>query len=85
MQRVDSLLERNILNKATHAEIVDAYNYLMQMRFRHQVDMINNGLQPDNFINLDELTHMEKVMMKKTFSQVGSFQKHLSYDFSGTA
>ncbi len=85
LQRIDTLLERNILNKATHAEIVDAYNYLMQMRFRHQVKMINDGLEPDNFINLDELSHMEKLMLKKTFSQVSSFQKHLSYDSSGIA
>ncbi len=85
LQRVDTLLERNIINTATHAEIVGAYNYLMQMRFRHQVTLINEGLAPDNFINLDELSHMEKMMLKKTFSQVSSFQKQLSYDSSGVA
>ncbi len=85
LQRIDTLLERNIINSATHAEIVGAYNYLMQMRFRHQVKMINDGLAPDNFINLDELSHMEKVMLKKTFSQVSSFQKHLSYESTGIA
>lgn len=82
LQRLDILLEKNILNKATHAEIVDAYNYLMQMRFRHQVKKIVSDLPPDNYLNIDELSHMEITMLKKTFSQVGSFQKHLAYDFS---
>ncbi len=82
LQRLDLLLERNVLNKATYEEIVDTYNYLMQMRFRHQVNMINTGKKPDNFLNLDELSHMETIMIKKTFSQVGSFQKHLVNDFS---
>jgi signal-transduction protein with cAMP-binding, CBS, and nucleotidyltransferase domain/PAS domain-containing protein len=82
LQRLDILLEKNVVNKATHGEIVDAYNYLMQMRFRHQLKMISKELPPDNYVNIDELSHMEITMLKKTFSQVSSFQKSLAYDFS---
>ncbi|MCP3872351.1 MAG: hypothetical protein GY699_04240 [Desulfobacteraceae bacterium] len=85
LQRIEVLMKRDVINDATYEEIVEAYNYLMQMRFRHQVKMINDGKEPDNFINLEEISHMELLMLKKTFSQVTSFQKHMMIDFSGTA
>ncbi len=85
LQRIEVLMKRDVINDATYEEIVEAYNYLMKMRFRHQVKMINDGKEPDNFINLEEISHMELLMLKKTFSQVTSFQKHMMIDFSGTA
>lgn len=50
----------------------------MQIRFKHQVTMMNRGLKPDNHIRLDELNYMEKSVLKKIFSQVGSLQKKLN-------
>ncbi len=85
IQRIEQLHKNGKINSATHTEIIEAYNYLMQLRFKHQVTMIAKGNEPDNHINIDELSHMEKIMLKKTFSQVTSIQKHLSLDFSGAA
>lgn len=85
IERIEQLYKIGKLNRATHTEIIEAYNYLMQQRFRHQVDMIDRGKEPDNFIDLDDLSHMDKVMLKKTFSQVVSMQKQLSLDFTGIA
>ncbi len=78
LQRIDILLEKNVLNKVTHEEIVEAYNYLMQLRFRHQVSMIDRGEPPDNHVNINELTHMEKELFEKIFSQVNRLRKRLS-------
>ena len=78
LQRIDILFEKNVLNKATHEEIVEAYNYLMQLRFRHQVSMIDRGEPPDNHVNINELTHMEKELFEKIFSQVNRLRKRLS-------
>ncbi len=78
LQRIDILFEKNVLNKVTHEEIVEAYNYLMQLRFRHQVSMINRGEPPDNHVNINELTHMEKELYEKIFGQVNRLRKRLS-------
>ncbi len=85
IQRIEQLLKNGKINNATHAEIIEAYNYLMQHRFRHQVNMIDKGEKPDNHINIDELSHMDKIMLKKTFAQVTSIQKHLAMDYSGVS
>jgi len=78
LKRIDILLEKNILNKVTHEEIVEAYNYLMQLRFRHQVSMIDRSEPPDNHVNINELTHMEKELFEKIFGQVNRLRKRLS-------
>jgi len=78
LQRIDYLLEEKVLNKASHEEIVESYNYLMQLRFRHQVRMIDKGDAPDNHVHLSEITHMEKEMLEKIFGQVNRLRKRLS-------
>jgi CBS domain-containing protein len=78
LQRLDLLRDKDFIGKDTHEEISEAYNYLMQVRFKHQVTMMNKGLKPDNHIRLEELNYMEKSVLKKIFSQVGNLQKQLS-------
>lgn len=78
LQRLDLLKQNDFIGESTHEEIYEAYNYLMQIRFKHQVTMMNRGLVPDNHIRLEELNHMEKSVLKKIFAQVGSLQKRLS-------
>ena len=78
LKRIDILLERKVLNKVTHDEIVEAYNYLMQLRFRHQVGMIDRGEPPDNHVNINELTHMEKELFERIFNHVNQLRKRLN-------
>ena len=77
LQRLDRLKSRSFIGRELHEDITEAYNYLMQIRFTHQVNKLNKGEEPDNHIFLDELNYMEKSALKKIFSQVGSLQKKL--------
>lgn len=77
LQRLDRLKSRSFIGRNLHEDITEAYNYLMQIRFTHQVNRLNNGEEPDNHITLEELNYMEKIALKKIFSQVGSLQKKL--------
>ena len=78
LQRIDVLLEKKVLNKAGHEEIVESYNFLMQLRFRHQVAMLDRNEPPDNHVNIDELTHMEKEVLEKILGQVNRLRKRIS-------
>ncbi len=78
LERLDSLKTKSFIGKELHDDITEAYNYLMQIRFRHQVVMLDRGQDPDNHISPDELNYMEKSALKKIFSQVGHLQNKLS-------
>lgn len=82
--RLYRLFVKNILTNANYQEMVKVYDYLMQMRFKHQALALDENRKPDNFINPKQLTDIEHTLLKNTFTQINNFQKRLSYDFTGT-
>jgi CBS domain-containing protein len=82
---LNSLFKKGIIQKNSFDEIVQAYNYLMQIRFIHQTNQIAQNKLIDNFINPEELTQIDIKTLKNTFSQINGIQKRLSYDFTGEA
>jgi len=85
LQRLEKLFEENVIARASRDEMVECYNYLMMLRLQHQVRDLEENKKPDNFINPKKLTQIEQHMLKKIFSQIGNFQKKMSYDFTGIA
>jgi CBS domain-containing protein len=85
LQRLEALLDKGIINRATLAELQQAYNTLMQLRFRHQLEQLMQQQPADNHINPAELTQIEEKNLRAVFAQVASIQKKMGYDFSGEA
>jgi len=56
----------------------------MQMRLTHQAAQINHGLVPDNAIDLQTLTQLERSVLKKVFADITVFQARLETDFART-
>lgn len=85
LERLDGLLKKGIINKTTYEELKQSYNYLMQLRFKHQSEQIMENGYADNYVNPDNLTQIDQKTLKNIFSQILSIQKKLSYDFTGEA
>ncbi len=78
LQRLAGLLEMKGISNSLHDEIVETYDFLMRLRFKHQVLCVDEGKEPDNHIPLSHLTHMEREMLEKVFGQLGDLRKKLS-------
>ena len=52
LERLQALFAKGILKKNSYDEIVLAYNFLMQLRFRHQATQLTEDKEFDNFINI---------------------------------
>ena len=85
LDRLEGLLKKGIINRNTYEELKQAYNYLMQLRFKHQAEQIMENVSADNYINPNSLTQIEQKTLKNIFSQILSIQKKMSYDFTGEA
>ncbi len=85
LERLDGILEKGIINKTTYEELKQSYNYLMQLRFKHQSEQIMENIFADNYINPNGLTQVEQKTLKNIFTHILSIQKKLNYDFSGEA
>ena len=85
LDRLNKLWQLNIIAGQTYHELEQAYNVLMQIRFKHQTTALAKNLSPNNFINPANLTQIEQKTMKNTFTQITGIQKKLSYEFTGEA
>ena len=64
---------------------MQAYTTLTQMRLAHQAGQVGREIPPDNHLSLDELTHLERSILKKIFADIAVFQARIQMDFARTA
>ncbi|MCX8155693.1 MAG: DUF294 nucleotidyltransferase-like domain-containing protein [Verrucomicrobiae bacterium] len=84
LERLHRLRDLGVLLPGSHDELVQAYTALMQMRLAHQAAQIGRGEPPDNFLPLEELTQIERSVLKKIFADIAVFQARLQTDFART-
>ncbi len=83
--RLERLHAIDALQDESYRGLIQAYGHLMQLRFRHQAEMIRANRQPDNSIDPRSLTQIEAGTLKNTFSQISLIQKKVTFDFRSTA
>ena len=82
--RLEKLKQLNQISENIYNEIIVGYNYLMLLRFKFQTNLILLNKTPNNLINIDELTDIEKTTIKKIISAISNLQTQISFDFKGT-
>ena len=86
LTRLFRLYTKNILTNKEYNDIVQSYNYLMDLRFRRQITTImDEGTKPDNYINPGNLSYLDQQMLREIFKMTEKLQQKLHYDFTGIA
>jgi signal-transduction protein with cAMP-binding, CBS, and nucleotidyltransferase domain/PAS domain-containing protein len=85
LDRLRRLRDDGRLVAPSHDELAQAYGALMQMRLAHQAAQVQRGEAPDNAIDLQKLTQLERSMLKKIFADIAVFQARLETDFARTS
>jgi CBS domain-containing protein len=67
LERIRDLKDKHGIVQEYADELEHAFEYVMLLRIRHQYSQIKAGKNPDNFINPDHLTNMEKKGLKDAF------------------
>ncbi len=83
IDRLNALVEQNVLQESSGAEIVSAYDLLMRLRLQHQAAMVTTDQVADNVINYRGLGQPEQTLLNQSFAQIAAVQKRISYDFLG--
>jgi CBS domain-containing protein len=83
VDRLQGLFRTSVLKKDSYNELMQAYDFLMLLRYKHQARLISEHKEPDNFINIKDLTHIELTTLKQAFSHIAMVQKRIKFDFPG--
>ncbi len=86
LTRLFRLYTKNVLTKKEYNNIVQSYKYLMDLRFRRQITTImDEKKKPDNYINPENLSYLDRQMLREIFKMTEKLQQKLNYDFTGIA
>ncbi len=69
-----------ISNKLMH-DFTEALSFLMLLRVKNQLKQIEENKPVNNKINLNDLSDIEKIMLKKIINTISDHQNHLSMEF----
>ncbi len=70
LARLKALHDADFINRELWASANDAYELQMQQRLIHQLTQMEEGKTPDNHINPEQLTELERRMLKDAFAVI---------------
>jgi len=74
LERLQQLRTRHSIVRDHFDELEHAFEFVMLLRIHHQFEQIQQGLPPDNFINPNELSNLEKKTLKESFNLMSKIQ-----------
>lgn len=81
LDRLRLLQEGQYLSHGLCSEVIEAYECLMHLRLVHQLEMLEAGRQPDNHINPQDLSDLERQTLKEAFAVITRLQDTVRRDF----
>lgn len=78
VDRVKELNNLGILDKEFASEIIETFNLLVTIRLKSQLEKLDKDQETNNYINPDELTTMDKDLLKDALKIVNRFKKFLT-------
>jgi PAS domain S-box-containing protein len=81
LERLDGLKEKNKISENNADEMAFAYNFLMKLRFRNQIYLMENNLSITNLLNTRHLLNAELTILKDVLSSIAVYQKIIAADF----
>ncbi|WP_353138378.1 DUF294 nucleotidyltransferase-like domain-containing protein [Pseudopedobacter sp.] len=82
-ERLKKLMELGVFSQEQYHELYQSYYYLMGLRLKNQANQIMiEKTSPDNYIQIDKLTKIEKATLKEIFKTIYNFQVGIKMRFT---
>lgn len=81
LKRIQKLNELEVLDEEFAKELKMAFNFLLNVKLKSNLEKLDKNEKIDNFINPENLNSMEKDLLKDSFKIVNKLKKKLEYHF----
>jgi CBS domain-containing protein len=85
LERIDALLEKGVFAAAESNDLREAFNLLMLLRLQNHLGQMNQGKELDNYINPDELSLIQRSVLKTAFKSIAQLQSRMETRFGLSA
>lgn len=81
VERLKALNNKDIIDRETTSELIESFTFLLSLRLKFRLQKIDSKTKLDNYINPDELSTLEKDLLRDSFKIVDKFKKYLTYHY----
>lgn len=81
IERLKAAARANKLSQEGAETLIEAFGFLVRLRLRQQLTHLRQGLPPNNKIQLDYLSSLERRHLKEAFLQIREMQEAMSQRF----
>lgn len=81
LKRIQELERLGEFDEEFASEITQAFNFLLTIKLKSNLEKLDSGQKIDNYINPDNLTTMEKDLLKDSFKIVNKLKKKLEHHY----
>ncbi len=81
IERLSELKSQQLISCELADELMFAYNFLMKLRFKNQVQLMEKNLPLSNILNTKELIDIELSILKKILSKMHDYHNKIKIDF----
>ncbi len=74
LERIETLRSMHTIVEEYADDFEHAFEFIMLLRIHHQYQQISSGQAPDNFINPNRLSNLEKRSIKESFQLISKVQ-----------
>jgi CBS domain-containing protein len=74
LERIEMLRSKHTIVEEYADDFEHAFEFIMLLRIHHQYQQISGGQKPDNFINPNRLSNLEKRSIKEAFQLISKVQ-----------
>ena len=82
LERLELVADGGFISHELYTNIRQAYEFQMQLRLLHQQRLDEQGLEPHNFIDPDELTEFDQHTLKEAFAVSSEIKSYLKEAFT---
>jgi CBS domain-containing protein len=80
-ERIKELNNIGIIDRAFAEELIEAYNFLLEIRLKERLYKIKTGQTPDNYINPQRVSKLERDLLKDVLKIVDKLKKFVFSHF----
>ena len=77
LERIEALSEKEVLTPGEGNDLREAFNLMMLLRLRNNLDQMNQGQELDNYIDPSGLSLIQRSVLKIAFKSIAQLQSRL--------
>jgi CBS domain-containing protein len=85
LERIEALIEKGVFSAAEGNDLREAFNLLMLLRLQNHLSQMNQGKSLDNHINPDDLSLIQRSVLKAAFKSIAQLQNRMEIRYGISA